>query len=177
MLYWFYYYPLEHTLKAIFSGCILIYFFHYLHSWWLSLTVHKTSILMGILLFSLFFRDITWLSSISTFSCYAHLYGDFINSHLQSLSVLESFSGPPLHFWAFSYHIMLLHFLLSIFFAGNNTTVLPVAQPCNNVLLHSSSIQMPLLHAKHSLMTFLINIFVLSPQLWLSKVTPQPWLL
>lgn len=41
VLYWFYYYPLEYTLKAIFSGCILIYFFHYFHSWCLSLTVHK----------------------------------------------------------------------------------------------------------------------------------------
>jgi len=60
---------------------------------------------------------------------------------------------------------MLLHFLLSISFAGNTTTVLPVAQPCNNALLHSSSIQIPLLHAKLSLITFLINVLVLSPQL------------
>lgn len=45
------------------------------------------------------------------------------------------------------------------------------------MLLHSSSIHISLLHMKHSLITLLINMFVLSPQLRLSKVTPQPWLL
>lgn len=104
-LYWLYYYPLEYTFKPIFSGCNLIYCFHYLHSCCLSPTVHKTSVWMGRALFSELLRGIGWLSSIPTFSSYTYLCGDFINPRLQSLPVLGCFSGPPLHFQALSYHI------------------------------------------------------------------------
>lgn len=68
VLYWLYYFPLECILKAIFFRMhVDLVFFHYICSWYLSLTVHNTSILIGTPLFSPFFRDITRLLNFHIF--------------------------------------------------------------------------------------------------------------